>query len=85
MELPNFDFDIKGKIEEFVEKAKSDDSFLNKFKENPVKAVEDALGVDLPDEAVKKIIDGIKEKLFPEDKEGGLSGLIKKITGKEKD
>ena len=81
MELPNLD--IKGKIEEFVEKAKADDSFLNK--ENPIKAVEDALGVDLPDEAVKKIVDGIKEKLFPEDKEGGISGLIKKITGKDKD
>ena len=83
MELPNID--IKGKIEELVEKAKADDSFLNKFKENPIKAVEDALGVDLPDEAVKKIVDGIKAKLFPEDKEGGLSGLIKKITGKDKD
>ncbi|MBR4744146.1 MAG: hypothetical protein IK082_08155 [Oscillospiraceae bacterium] len=83
MEFPNFD--IKGKIDELVEKAKSDDSFLNKFKENPIKAVEDALGVDLPDEAVKKIVDGIKAKLFPEDKEGGLSGLIKKITGKDKD
>ncbi len=83
MELPNFD--IKGKIEELVEKAKADDSFLNKFKENPIKAVEDALGVDLPDEAVKKIVDGIKAKLFPEDKEGGISGLIKKITGKDKD
>ena len=47
--------------------------------------MEDALGVDLPDEAVKKIVDGIKEKLFPEDKEGGISGLIKKITGKDKD
>lgn len=83
MEFPNFD--IKGKIDELVEKAKSDDSFLNKFKENPIKAVEDALGVDLPDEAVKKIVDGIKAKLFPEDKESGLSGLIKKITGKDKD
>ena len=83
MEFPNFD--IKGKIDELVEKAKSDDSFLNKFKENPIKAVEDALGVDLPDEAVKKIVDGIKAKLFPEDKEGGISGLIKKITGKDKD
>ena len=83
MELPNFD--IKGKIDEFVEKAKSDESFLKKFKDNPIKAVEDALGVDLPDEAVKKIVDGIKEKLFPEDKEGGISGLIKKITGKDKE
>ena len=76
------DIDIKGSIDKLVEKAKADDSFFNKLKENPVKAVEDLLGVDLPDEAVKKIVEGVKAKLSF-DNEGGLGGLLKKIKGEK--
>ena len=48
--------DIKSKIDQMVEKIKTDDTLKEQFKKDPIKAVESVLGVDLPDEAVKKII-----------------------------
>lgn len=74
--------DIKTKIEEIVNKAKNDEKFHAELKSNPVKAVEDLLGVDLPDEQIKAIAAGVKTKLnfdaagdmlhSVEDKIGGL-------------
>ena len=55
--------DIKEKITELVNKITKDEALQKQFKENPVKAVESLLGVDLPDEQVQKIVDGIKAKL----------------------
>ena len=73
--------DIKGKIEEIVEKVKGDKGFASKFKNDPIKAVESVLGVDLPDDQVKSIIDGVKAKLSI-DKAGGALGGIKNIFKK---
>lgn len=69
--------DIKAKINEVVEKAKKDPEFMDQLKSDPVKAVEDLLGVDLPDDAVKGIVDGAKAKLAG-DKLGGLLNKIVK-------
>ena len=69
--------DIKAKIEELVAKIKGDSSLLSKFKSEPVKTIEGLLGVDLPDEQVKKIADGVKAKLSLE--KAGLD--LSKITG----
>ena len=55
--------EIKAKIEEVVKKISSDKEFANNFKKDPVVAVEKVLGVDLPDEAIQKIIDGVKAKM----------------------
>ena len=69
--------DIKAKIDEVVNKVKSDKNFADKFQKEPVKAVEDVLGVDLPDDMVKNIIDGVKAKVNVDgikDKLGGLFG-----------
>lgn len=55
--------DIKEKIEEIVEKVKSNKDFAADFKADPVKAVEGVLGVDLPDGAADKIVDGVKAKI----------------------
>lgn len=69
--------DIKAKIDEVVNKVKSDSSFAEKFKNEPVKAVEEVLGVDLPDDMVNKVIDGVKAKINVGgvmDKLGGLFG-----------
>lgn len=55
--------DIKNKIDEIVKKVTNDKNFANSFKENPVKAVEDVLGIDLPDDVINNIIDGVKAKL----------------------
>ena len=70
--------DLKKKIDEIVKKIKADDGFAKKFKNDPVKAVESVLGVDLPDDQVNKLIDGVKAKLNL-DKADGLFGKIKKL------
>lgn len=55
--------DIKAKIEEVVNKVKSDKNFAEKFKNEPVKAVEEILGVDLPDDVVNNVVNGVKAKI----------------------
>ena len=55
--------DIKGKIDKLVDRLKNDDALKAQFKKDPIKAVESVLGVDLPDEAEKKIIAETKAKL----------------------
>lgn len=69
--------DIKAKIDEVVNKVKSDDAFADKFKNEPVKAVEDVVGVDLPDDVVNNVVEGVKAKINVggiADKIGGLFG-----------
>lgn len=73
--------DIKAKIEEIVNKVKNDKSFAAEFATDPVKAAEKILGVDLPDDQINKIIDGVKAKIKADDvmgKVGGLLGSFKK-------
>lgn len=70
--------DIKGKIEEIVEKVKSDKDFASKFKSDPIKAVESVIGVDLPDDQIKGVIEGVKAKISI-DQAGGLLGSVKKL------
>ncbi len=66
------DFDIKSKIEEIVEKVKSDKDFAAKFTSDPIKAVESLVGTDLPDEKIQPIVDGVKAMLAKGDADGLL-------------
>lgn len=72
--------DIKEKVEEVVNKIKSDKNIKENFKKDPVKTVEDILGVDLPDGIIEKVADAVKANLTAEtlddvkDKLGGLFG-----------
>jgi len=68
--------ELKEKIEEIVNKVKSDENFAEKFKTEPVKAVEEILGVDLPDEQINQVIDAVKAKLNLDE-----SGIIDKVKG----
>ena len=74
--------DIKGKIEELAGKIKGDQSLLEKFKTNPIKAVEGLLGVDLPDDVLQKIVSGVKAKLNL-DQIGGALGALGGLLGKK--
>ncbi|MBQ2767175.1 MAG: hypothetical protein IJF49_03755 [Clostridia bacterium] len=72
---------IKEKIEEITEKIKNSDDLLDDFKREPVKTLEKLLDIDLPDELIEKIVDGVKAKITVDrasDLLGGLSGLFKK-------
>lgn len=70
--------DIKAKITELVDRIKSDKELQAQFMSDPVKAVEKLLGVDLPDDMVEKIVDGVKAKLTADKLAGGL-GALKKL------
>ena len=73
--------DLKKMIEELVEKIEKDPEILKKFNNEPVKCLEKLLDVDLPDDQVEKLIDGIKAKLTLDkvgDILGGLGGLFGK-------
>ena len=70
--------DLKAKVQELVEKIKNDPQMLAKFKTEPVKVVEELLGMDLPDDVVEKVIEGVKAKITL-DKAGDLLGGLKKL------
>lgn len=67
---------MKEKIEEIINKVKSDPTFLILFKANPVKAVESLLGVDLPDEQINNIIESVKSKIDLDDIGDTLKGFL---------
>lgn len=70
--------DIKEQINKLVEAVTKDDSVKEQFSKDPVKAVEKVLGVDLPDDVVNKVIDGVKSKVTL-DKVSDLAGSLKKL------
>ena len=72
---------IKKKAEELVKKIQNDPALLKKFKENPIKVVEDLIGMDLPDDQIKQVAELVKAKIDLDkvgDLLGGLGGLFKK-------
>ena len=70
--------DIKAKIEELTKKITSDKTIMEKFKTDPIKTVEGLIGIDLPDDQVSKIADGIKAKIGLDKLGGALGGLFGK-------
>lgn len=70
--------DIKAQITTVVEKITKDQKLQEQFKKEPVKAVEQVLGVDLPDDVINKIVDGVKAKLTA-DKASGVVDSLKKL------
>ena len=69
--------DIKAKIEQVVTKLMIDKNLLNKFNTNPVAVIEELVGMDLPDDLVNQLIDGIKAKITVEKVGNALGGLGK--------
>ncbi len=70
--------DIKEQITRVVEKVTKDEKLMEQFKKEPVKAVESVIGVDLPDDVINKVVDGVKAKISV-DKLGDIAGAIKKL------
>ena len=69
------EMDIKAKIDEIVNKVKSDPDIASKFQKDPIKTVEGILGVDLPDDVIKQIVDGVKAKVNVDELKGKLGAL----------
>lgn len=74
----SLNMDIKAKIEEISNKVKNDKSFADNFKKDSVKAVESVVGVDLPDDKINAIIDGIKAKISIDDVKDKIGGIFAK-------
>ena len=78
---------IRDIAKRLIEIRKDDDKFEARFDKNPAKAIEDVLGIDLPDEKVNSIVKIVKSKLdldnfdlddlLDKDKIPGLSKLGK--------
>ena len=73
--------DIEKTVNDLLAKLKVDDALKGEFLKDPVGTLEKKLGVDLPDEQIKQVIDGLKEKLGAA-AAGGLMDKIKGIFGK---
>lgn len=67
--------DIRAKIDEIVNKVKSDPNIASKFQKDPIKTVEGILGVDLPDDVIKQVVEGVKAKINVDDINGKLGTL----------
>ncbi len=72
--------DIKEQVTKAVERITKDKNLQEQFQKEPVKALENILGVDLPDEIIDQIIKGVKAKLTTDkvsDAFDSLKGLLK--------
>lgn len=69
--------DIKATVEKAVKKLMDNPGLLKKFETEPVKVIEELVGVDLPDDLVNQLIDAIKAKLAAEKVGDALQGLGK--------
>lgn len=73
--------DIKKNVEELVDKIKGNPKLLAEFKKNPVKVVEEIVGMDLPDKEINDLAKLVMAKIDMDkvgDMLGGLGGLFKK-------
>ncbi len=63
-DLKGFDMDkIKDIIDGLVDKIKDNKDLMEKFKDEPIKVIEELLNIDLPDEMLEKVVDGVKAKI----------------------
>lgn len=69
---------VKERVEEIVSKLKNSEELAEQFKTDPVKAVEKILGVDLPDELIERVVEGVKAKMTADDVKN-VFGAIKKL------
>lgn len=70
--------DIKAQVTTAVEKITKDPKMQEQFKKDPIKTVEQVLGVDLPDDVLNKVVDGVKAKVSM-DKASGVVDSLKKL------
>ncbi len=59
--------DIKEHISKIMEEISKNPNIKEQFEKEPVKVIEKIIGVDLPDDMIMKIIDGVKAKLTIDD------------------
>jgi hypothetical protein len=68
---------IKDKVDDIVDKIKSDKTLMTRFTKEPVKVVEELIGMDLPDDQIEKVVELVKAKIDMDKLSGALGGLGK--------
>jgi uncharacterized protein YpuA (DUF1002 family) len=82
LDLKKLDFSqLLDKAGDLAKKIGSDKKLLESFTKDPVKTLESKLGIDLPDEQIKKLADAVKAKLNL-DKAGDVISGIGKLFSK---
>lgn len=69
---------LKEKVDEIVEKIKSDKDIAAKFQADPVSTVEGLIGIDLPNDQIEALVEAIKAKINLDKLGGGLGKLFGK-------
>lgn len=72
---------LKEKVNEIVDKIKSDKDIAAKFRKDPIATVESLLNIDLPNEQIANVVEMVKAKIDMEkigDALGNLKGLFNK-------
>lgn len=78
--------DIQKIIKEAIDKLEGNEALIKAFMDNPVKTLEKLLGVDLPDDKIQPVIDGIKAKLKLNDAVDtakSIFGAVQGLLGKK--
>ena len=73
--------DIKAKISELVDKIKSNPDLLTKFKSDPTGVIKSLIGIELPTDQLKSIVDGVKAKIDLDNVSDKVSGIAGKLGG----
>ena len=73
--------DLKAKIDQIVKKLLADKTLMARFERNPASVIEEYVGIDLPDEQVNQLVEGIKAKIKL-DQVSDVLGGIGKLFGK---
>ena len=78
--------DIQKIINDVVARQKADPALVKNFLADPVKTLEKVFNIDLPDDQINQIIDGVKSKIdlgkLDVGKTVGLLGKLKGLFGK---
>lgn len=77
----NIKAELKGKLDEIVEKIKNDKNIAAKFQKDPIGTVEGLIGIDLPNDQLEGLVEAIKAKISL-DKVGDALGGLKGLFGK---
>jgi hypothetical protein len=78
--------DIQKIIGDVVAKLAGNPDLIKSFLSNPVELLEKTFGIDLPDDQINKVIEGVKSQIdlskFDVTEAAGLLGKLKGILGK---
>ena len=77
----NLKAELKNKLDEIVNKIKSDKDIAAKFQKDPIGTVEGLIGIDLPNDQIEALVEAVKAKISL-DKMGDALGGLKGLFGK---